>query len=261
MATAANVNSYASIGKQWFPYLQNLWDEILKDENIVRILCGSAMCFIEKILIGWIIKKKMNIIDTYYLIDYENVGSTGLFGCKNMTASDHILIFFTQNARKIDMAMIANHGAAELKMMEIPAGKQSADMHIVSYLGYLAGISNCKIVIVSKDTDFDPVIQFWKKRFGISVSRKKSIRRIPVKKQSNLQIITPASEAQIRTLFDQNFNQSPYLEKKEAIIALFLNATDKQSLNTELTKLIPGSSIPELYKVFKEFKKNLLPKK
>lgn len=172
-----------------------------------------------------------------------------------MTASDHILIFFTQNARKIDMAMIANHGTAELKMIEIPAGKQSADMHIGSYLGYLAGISNCKIVIVSKDTDFDPVIQFWKKRFGISVSRKKSIRRIPVKKQSNLQIITPASEAQIRTLFDQNFNQSPYLEKKEAIIALFLNATDKQSLNTELTKLIPGSSIPELYKVFKEFKK------
>lgn len=203
----------------------------------------------------------MNIIDTYYLVDYENVGSNGLSGCKNRTASDHILIFFTPNARKIDMAIIANHGTAELKMMEIPAGKQSADMHIVSYLGYLAGTSNCNIIIVSKDTDFDPVIQFWKKEFGIFVSRKKSIRRIPVKKQSNLQIITPASEAQIRTLFDQNFNQSPYLEKKEAIIALFLNATDKQSLNTKLMKLIPSSSIPELYKVFKEFRKNLPPKK
>ena len=98
----------------------------------------------------------MNIIDTYYLVDYENVGSNGLSGCKNRTASDHILIFFTQNARKIDMAIIANHGTAELKMMEIPAGKQSADMHIVSYLGYLAGTSNCNIIIVSKDTDFDP---------------------------------------------------------------------------------------------------------
>ena len=40
-----------------------------------------------------------------------------------MVASDHIIIFFTQNARKIDMAEIANHGAAELKMIEIPAGK------------------------------------------------------------------------------------------------------------------------------------------
>lgn len=179
-----------------------------------------------------------------------------------MTASDHILIFFTQNARKIDMATIANHGTAELKMIEIPAGKQSADMHIGSYLGYLAGTSNCNIIIVSKDTDFDPVIQFWKKGLGISVSRKESIRRMPIKKQSNSQASTSTTkEAQICSLFDQNFNQSPYLEKKEAIIALFLNATDKQSLNTELTKLIPSSSIPKLYKVFKEFRKNLSSKK
>ncbi len=29
-------------------------------------------------------------MDTYYLVDYENVGSTGLSGCKNMTNSEHI---------------------------------------------------------------------------------------------------------------------------------------------------------------------------
>ena len=68
-----------------------------------------------------------------------------------MTASEHIIIFFTQNARKIDMAEIANHGAAELKMIEIPAGKQSADIHIGSYLGYLAGKSKCNIVIISDE--------------------------------------------------------------------------------------------------------------
>ena len=64
----------------------------------------------------------MNKIDTYYLIDYENVGSNGVVGCENMKSTDHIIIFFTQNARKIDMADIANHGTAELKMIEIPAG-------------------------------------------------------------------------------------------------------------------------------------------
>ena len=79
----------------------------------------------------------MFIIDTYYLVDYENVGINGLSGCKNMTSSEHIIIFFTQNARKIDMAEIANHGTAELKMIEIPAGKQSADIHIGSYLLHL----------------------------------------------------------------------------------------------------------------------------
>ena len=203
-------------------------------------------------------KKKVFIIDTYYLVDYENVGSNGLSGCKNMTASEHIIIFFTQNARKIDMSEIANHGSAELKMIEIPAGKQSADIHIGSYLGYLAGKSKCNIVIISNDTDFDNVIKFWKKELGISVSRKKKLQGTTVKKQSTAQINASTSkEVQIRSLFGQKFNKPPYIEKKEAIIALFLNAKDKQSLNTELTKLIPSSNIPALYQAFKEFIKNL----
>ena len=32
--------------------LQNLWDELLKDENVMLILCGSAMSFIEKELLS-----------------------------------------------------------------------------------------------------------------------------------------------------------------------------------------------------------------
>ena len=32
--------------------LQNLWDEVLKDENIMLVLCGSAMSFIEKELLA-----------------------------------------------------------------------------------------------------------------------------------------------------------------------------------------------------------------
>ena len=203
-------------------------------------------------------KKKVFTIDTYYLVDYENVGSNGLSGCKNMTASEHIIIFFTQNARKIDMAEIANHGAAELKMIEIPAGKQSADIHIGSYLGYLAGKTKCNIVIISNDTDFDNVIKFWKTELCISVARKKKLQGTTVKKQTDTKASAPTTmEAQIRTLFGQKFNKSPYAAKKEAIIALLLNSQDKQSLNTELTKLIPSSNIPALYKAFKEFIKNL----
>ncbi len=32
--------------------LQNLWDEFLKDENVMIVLCGSAMSFIEKDLLS-----------------------------------------------------------------------------------------------------------------------------------------------------------------------------------------------------------------
>lgn len=56
-----------------------------------------------------------------------------------MTKSEHIYIFFTKNAKKIDISEIAKHGEAELKMIEVPARKQSTDIHIGSYLGYLSG--------------------------------------------------------------------------------------------------------------------------
>ena len=89
---------------------------------------------------------------------------------------------------KINMSEIANHGDAELDMIEVPAGKQSADIHIGSYIGYLAGINkgrDCSIVVVSKDTDFDNVIKFWKKELSISVSRKKKLQGAAAKKQTN----------------------------------------------------------------------------
>jgi hypothetical protein len=198
------------------------------------------------------------IIDTYYLIDYENVGSNGLSGCKNTTASDHIIIFFTQNAKKIDMAEIANHGKSELKMIEIPAGKQSADIHISSYLGYLSGKSKCSIVIISNDTDFDNVINFWKKALGISISRKKALTPNPPNKQQKQKVTAqPSKESKIRAIIDNKFNRSPYREKKEDIIKLFLNSKDKQTLNIALTKTIPSSNIPALYKELKEIIKDL----
>ena len=57
-------------------------------------------------------------IDVYYLMDYENVGSDGLMGCNSLKKTDHIVIFFTEHAKKIDMSDIANHGSAEIEMQE-----------------------------------------------------------------------------------------------------------------------------------------------
>lgn len=44
---------YMCKGNESIPsVLQNLWDDLLKDENIMLILCGSAMSFIEKELLA-----------------------------------------------------------------------------------------------------------------------------------------------------------------------------------------------------------------
>lgn len=187
-------------------------------------------------------------MEAYYLIDYENVGNQGLTGCGKMKSTDHIIIFFTSNVNKIDMSIIANHGLAEIKMIEIPAGKQSADMHISSYLGYLSNNKNYSIIIISNDKDYDNVIKFWKKEFGIQISKKKQISE---NNKINTPNIIDNNEAKIRSIFGQKFNKKPYNEKKEAIIKALLTAHDKEQLNTVLTKIIPSSHIPPIYSEFK----------
>ena len=133
-------------------------------------------------------EKEVVNIETFYLIDYENVHGEGLSGCQDLGKTDHIVIFFTQNAKSINMSAISDCGSASLEMIEVPAGKQSADMHIGSYLGYLAGKNgkNCGVVIVSKDTDFDKVIKFWRQKTGIAASRTEQIKKKTTqKKQQN----------------------------------------------------------------------------
>lgn len=107
-------------------------------------------------------------MDTYYLVDFENVNSDGLKGCNMLGEKTFIDIFFTGNASKIDMNKIADCGKAKLEMHSVPSGKQSLDMILVSYLGYLVGKNITKeilIFIVSKDKDFDNSISFWSKKY------------------------------------------------------------------------------------------------
>ena len=81
----------------------------------------------------------MKIIKTYYLIDYENVGSEGFKGCGKLRETDIIHLFYTDNSRKIDLDIINDHGESKLITHKVPTGNQSADMHLGSYLRYLIG--------------------------------------------------------------------------------------------------------------------------
>lgn len=143
--------------------------------------------------------------------------------------TDHILIFFTKNAKTIDMSEIANHGSAELSMIEVSAGKQSTDIHIGSYLGYLAGKygSNCKIVIVSKDTDFDKVIKFWKTKSNMNVSRLPAIKGA-VKKAEKAE-----KKAAPETAGKQPAKAAP--NEKTALNAMVMQSLSKAGYTNDVT--------------------------
>ena len=112
--------------------------------------------------------------ETYYLIDFENVGLKGLEGAQNLTKSDWIHLFSTRNAPKINTATLANFNATNLLVHEVPAKSQSVDMHLVSYLGYLLGSCEAvpQIVILSNDTDYDDIVSFWNIEKGVIIRRR-----------------------------------------------------------------------------------------
>lgn len=117
-------------------------------------------------------------MENYYLIDYENVHGAGLEGCKKLGKNDHVFIFFTKNAKSLDMTTISElgHMPFDFDTEEVPAGKQSLDMHIASFVGYLVGMhgKDCKVVIVSKDNDYNDIISYWNKQ-GYKISRSDKI--------------------------------------------------------------------------------------
>lgn len=125
---------------------------------------------------------------TYYLIDYENVNEIGLAGAENLLQGDHVHLFTSKNALKINIEMLVNFNSTQLLCHIVPANKQSVDMNIASYLGYLIAKTDpakSEYVIISKDTGYDNVISFWASQLNIFISRRDSIKaseanKIPV---------------------------------------------------------------------------------
>lgn len=106
-------------------------------------------------------------IETYYLIDYENVHENNF--PEKLENHIHIHLFCTENASQIRLNVPQS---LELKIYKVPAGKQSLDMHLVAYLGYLIGTNGnkkCKYVIVSRDTGYQKVVSFLKKQRPVEI--------------------------------------------------------------------------------------------
>lgn len=136
-------------------------------------------------------------METYYLIDFENVHNEGIANIKSMTKTDHMHIFSTQNATNINKDVFWING--DIKSHLVSAKKQSLDMHLVSYLGYLLGIhgKDCCYVIISKDKDYDNIVKFWKEEGYQNISRKEKLPgNEPVQKKTKQASSQPKSNSQ-----------------------------------------------------------------
>ena len=120
-----------------------------------------------------------------FFIDFENVHNSGLSNLKGLSKDDLIFIFYTASTETITLDNInqLNKSGCKYELIKVPAGSQSLDMHLISFVGYAIGLGGEKYnyIVISKDKDYDNVISFWKSKCGISIKRQAAINVSSVK--------------------------------------------------------------------------------
>jgi hypothetical protein len=100
-----------------------------------------------------------------YLIDYENVHYAGCEGIEHLTKEDEVILFYSENASTIPMDLhikVATSGARLRYIHVEKTGKNYLDFQLSALSGYLVAESGQEeFVVVSKDTGFNAIVDFW----------------------------------------------------------------------------------------------------
>lgn len=114
-----------------------------------------------------------------YLIDTENVQTRFTQLIPDLDQSDSIILFMIKDRHcislHIDDIVEINKKNIDISIVDCfngKAKKNALDFQLVSYLGYMISKQNKqRYVIVSNDSGFDPVVEFWKSRLNIDIER------------------------------------------------------------------------------------------
>ncbi len=125
-------------------------------------------------------------METYYLIDYENIKLAGVKLSYSGIPKNSNVIFFLTTKDKLTDADKPKKADIDCQIFDnIPEGMESVDKYISAYMGYLAGVydkETLKVYIISRNKGYDNVIAFMsdlinaerKEQIGSPVSKKKS---------------------------------------------------------------------------------------
>lgn len=197
-----------------------------------------------------------------YLVDYENVHQHGLSGIEKLSDSDTVIVF-VGNATKnvpIETVLAMLHSPAQVKIKKV---KKTADNYLDFQLGtclggLVAGGNDKEFCIVSKDRDYEPVIDYWKQnkpnvkieqRAAISKTAPPPGKTIPATATSPSKKLDDATKKTIRDLVkDEKLSSGNYT----GIYNLFLNEHEKQVFHTGLIQLFEQKQGSRLYKLLKD---------
>lgn len=106
----------------------------------------------------------------YFLVDFENVRNLGMRGTEFLLRSDCVVLFYSDAApaieqRHLNNIQLAGCGFETCKLLK--KRKNGLDFYIASKAGALFGAERCQnLVIVSNDSGFQAVRDYWQDRSG-----------------------------------------------------------------------------------------------
>lgn len=172
-------------------------------------------------------------IMSIYLVDYENVSLPGLEGIERLNDKETVYIFYGNSAGSISFEMHAKISQTRAHVHYIKterSGKNYLDFQLATLGGYLvATTEETRFIIVSKDTGFESVVDFWNQQsmFGrkCTFSRQEKINEntntknqrranntVKVNKEEKAEI---KKEKRVNNRTDQRTENKPRLPKLE----------------------------------------------
>lgn len=104
----------------------------------------------------------------YFLVDYENIGNSGLRGSEHLTHEDAVIIFYSGTCHSIENRYLNNFTRSGCWFEAVPLQKayqNALDFYIATKVGELFGVGYRGAVgIVSKDKGYLAVKDYWAMR-------------------------------------------------------------------------------------------------
>ena len=103
-------------------------------------------------------------METYYLIDYENIKIAGVkLSYTGIPRNSNVIVFLTSRDKLAESEKPKRTDINFQIFDNIPEGREFVDKYISAYMGYLAGVydkDTLKVNIVSRNKSYDNIITF-----------------------------------------------------------------------------------------------------
>lgn len=172
----------------------------------------------------------------YVLIDFENVQPANLRLLDGTPCRVMVFVGASQTRIPLELAQALQHFGTDAEYVQISGnGSNALDFHIAYTIGELSQREpQAYFHVISKDTGFDPLIGYLRKK-GVLAQRSKDIADIPFLKLSNAKSNTEKLHAIVHNL--QGRAQSR--PRKVKTLTSTINALFQKGLDeTELTALV-----------------------